>query len=81
MTFLTTHWATILVILAVLHTTASTILGALNKPAAETTLENVWHYVQILSGFGTKLATSQDPAVAPAVAALSGDAATLAKGS
>lgn len=81
MSFLTSHWATILVVLTVLHTAASTILGALNKPAANSTLESVWHYVQILCGFGTKLAASKDASVNTQVAALSGDAAALAKGS
>lgn len=74
------HWALIVSILAIVHVTVSSILGVINKPKAETVFEQVWHYVQIAVGLGTKLATSKDASVATAVAALAGDAANLAQG-
>lgn len=76
--FLTAHIATILVVLAVLHTAVSSILGVLNKPKANSVFEQVWHYVQIVIGLGTKLAVSKDPTVEVKLDALTGDAKTLA---
>lgn len=78
LTTITSHWALILSILAIVHVTVSSILGILNKPTAETKFEQVWHYVQIACGLGTKLAASKDATVVTAVAALTGEAATLA---
>ena len=83
MTFITAHWAMILSILSILpivHVTVSSILGLLNKPKAETVFEQVWHYVQIAAGLGTKLAASKDSAVTDAVSKLTGEAADLANG-
>ena len=70
MTFITAHWAMILSILAIVHVTVSSILGLLNKPKAETVFEQVWHYVQIAVGLGTKLAASKESTVTTAVAGL-----------
>ena len=80
MNFIIAHWALILSILAIVHVTVSSILGRLNKPKAETVFEQVWHYVQIAAGLGTKLAASKDSTVADAVSKLTGEAADLANG-
>ena len=42
--------------------------------------EQIWQYVQIAAGLGTKLASSKDSTVTDAVSKLTGEAADLANG-
>lgn len=77
-TSLISHWALILTILAAVHVALSVVFSALNKPKATSVMEQVWHYVQIVAGLGTRLAVSKDPSIVAAVNALTGEAATLA---